>query len=217
MMPTQAVLRWLDGRGWLVLSGSDQITTDVRGMALGRAAADGGGACLSLTGDPADADRLLDDIDDLGAPSTYIVDIYNDDDVTLQRRLEEASVIIITNGTSADQVRSALKGAAIDGIQAAYEHGAVVLAEGVCAVALGEWLMLPTDDIISGLEWLHGALIEVDTPDVALYARPLFLVQPSAIAVGIGGGSALVLGPDGQVETWGLGQVTIALGPTFTG
>jgi len=39
--------------------------------------------------------------------------------------------------------------------------------------------------------------------------------QPSAIALGIGIGSALALGPDGEVETWGGKQVTIALGRNY--
>jgi hypothetical protein len=38
---------------------------------------------------------------------------------------------------------------------------------------------------------------------------------PDAIAIGIGPGSALVLGPNGEVETWGKQQVTISLGPGY--
>ncbi|MFN8448489.1 MAG: hypothetical protein U0521_07830 [Anaerolineae bacterium] len=98
-MPTQTVLQWLDGRGWLVLSGggSDEICA----QALGRVAADGV-ACVSPSGDP---DALLDDIADLGAPSGYLVDVFGEDDQTLRDKLAQAGMIVVVAGASGVDVR----------------------------------------------------------------------------------------------------------------
>lgn len=207
-MPTQTVLQWLDGRGWLVLSGDG--SDEIRAQALGRAAADGGVACLSLSGDP---DALLDDIADLGAPSGYLVDVFGEDDQTLHDKLAQAGMIVVVGGASGADVRGALRGAALDGIEAAYANGAVILLEGYSAMAFGSWLI--EDTVETGLEWLIGAAVLTGVKDAAHYARPIFDAQPNAVAIAIMSGSALALGPDGQVETWGGREVTIALGPVY--
>lgn len=211
-MPAQNVFRWLDGRGWLVLAGGGE-TGDIRAQALGRASADGGLACISLKGDPA----LLDDLEDLGAPSGYLVDLNTEDDKTIHDRLAEAGIIVIDSAASVKEARSSLRGAPIEGIQQAFENGAVVLVEGVTAAAFGGWLLLPGGEVTEGLEWLENALVAPAIVDLAAYAYPALLAQPSAIAVGIGQGSALALGPDGEVETWGEKRVTVALGASYTG
>jgi hypothetical protein len=210
-MPAQNVFRWLDGRGWLVLAGGGE-TGDIRAQALGRASADGGLACISLKGDP----LLLDDLEDLGAPSGYLVDLNTEDDKTIHDRLAEAGIIVIDSAPSVKEARSSLRGAAIEGIQQAFENGAVVLVEGVTAAAFGGWVLLSGGEVTEGLEWLENALVAPAIPDLATYARPVLIAQPSAIAVGIGQGSALALGPDGEVETWGEKRVTIALGNAYT-
>jgi hypothetical protein len=213
-VPAQNVFRWLDGRGWLVLAGGGE-TGDIRAQALGRAAADGGLACISLKGDP----NLLEDLEDLGAPSGYLVDLNTEDDQTIHDRLAEAGIIVIDSAASVKEARSLLRGAPIEGIQQAFEHGAVVLAEGITAAAFGGWLLLSGGEVTEGLEWLENALVaapQLAIPDLATYARPVLLAQPSAIAVGIGQGSALALGPDSEVETWGEKRVTIALGTAYS-
>lgn len=207
-MPTQSVLNWLDGRGWLILSGG--ADDEIRAQALGRAAADGGVACVSLSGDP---DALLDDIADLGAPSGYLVDVFGEDDQTLRDKLAQAGMIVITGGGSAADVRGALLGAALEGIEAAYANGAVILLEDYGAMAFGAWLV--DDDVTTGLEWLTGAAVLTGVADAALHATPIFDAQPNAVAIAIMFGSALALGPDGQVETWGKREVTIALGSAY--
>ncbi len=207
-MPKQSVFRWLDGRGWLVFSGG--ADDDVRALALGRAAADGGVACVALSGDP---DALLDDIADLGAPSGYVVDVFGEDDESLNDKLAQSGMVILVGGASAAEVRGALRGAALDGIQAAYQNGAVILLEGVDAMAFGAWLV--DDAVAGGLGWLEGAAVFTGVSNAGAPAKPVFEQQPDAIAVAILPGSALALGPDGQIEAWGEREVTIALGPAF--
>ncbi len=207
-MPAQSIFRWRDGRGWLILSGGD--SDEVRALALGRAAADGAVACVSLSGDP---DRLLDDIADLGAPSGYQVDVFGEDDETLQDKLAQAGMIVITGGDSPAEVRGALRGSPLDGIEAAYANGAILLLEGHAATAFGAWII--DSEIEAGLEWLEGAAVLTGVDQAAVYALPVFEAQPTAIAVAIMPGSALALGPDGQIEKWGEQQVTVALGPAY--
>jgi hypothetical protein len=207
-MPSQSVFHWLDGAGWLVFSGEG--SDEIRALSLGRTAADGAVACVSLTGDP---DHLLDDIADLGAPTGYLVDVYGEDDQTLHDKLGQAGMVIIAGGEDPAHVRGALRGAALEGIQAAYENGAIILLEGFSATAFGAWLMHET--VEAGLEWLQGAAVLTDVEDAAHYAKPIFAAQPTAIAVNIMTGSALALGPEGQIERWGEREVTIVLGPAY--
>jgi hypothetical protein len=207
-MPTQSVLHWLDGRGWLILSGG--ADDDIRAQALGRVAADGGVACVSLSGDP---DALADDIADMGAPSGYLVDVFGEDDLTLRDKLGQAGMIVIVGGASAADARGALSGAALEGIETAYANGAVILLEDYSAMAFGSWLI--EDEVKPGLDWLIGAAVLTGVDDAALNAKPILDAQPTAVAIAIMIGSALALGPDGQVETWGRREVTIALGPAY--
>lgn len=207
-MAGATVLRWIDGRGWLVLSGDDD--EDIRAIAINRSSADGGVACISLSGA---GEQLTDQMVELGAPSSYQVDMFTEDDQAVQTKLAEAGVVIIEGGVSPDEVRSVLRGAAIDGIQEAYQNGAVVLVEGVAAEAFGAWIL--SDAVAAGLEWIEGAVVMRGGAGAGARARPVFEAQPNAVAIAVEPGSALALGPDGQVETWGRRQVTVALGPAY--
>ena len=207
-MPSVSVFQWLDGAGWLVFSGGGD--DEIRALALGRSIADGAVACVSLTGNP---DDLLDDIADLGAPSGYLVDVYGEDDETLHEKLGQAGMVIVAGGEDPAHVRGALRGAALEGSQEAYANGAIILLEGFSATAFGAWLIHET--IEDGLDWLQGAAVLTNVEDAAYYAKPIFAAQPEAIAVNVMTGSALALGPDGQIERWGEREVTIVLGPAY--
>lgn len=214
-MASNAALQWQDGRGWLVLAGS--ASEAVRARALAIVAADGGIAYLATQGVNATVEQILTDIEDLGAPSGYLVDVLTEDDPVIQSKLAEASMIVIGGDPSVTNVRSALLGAAIAGIQEAFENGAVVLAEGSAAMTFGAWLLQDDGQINSGFGWLSSGLI---VPGIASVSespvtRIVMAAQPSAVAIGIGAESALALGPDGEVQPWGEQQVSIALGPTF--
>ncbi|MDX2160691.1 MAG: hypothetical protein SF162_05140 [bacterium] len=223
-MPETNIFRWLDGRGWLVLSGrltdDDPAANkgdvgDVRSLVLARSAADGGVACISLAGGAASADALLDALEDLGAPSGYIVDVFAEDDQTLEARLADAGVIVIDSAADGETARSALIGAPKDGIQAAYLNGAMILVEGHSIAAFGEWAIRPDGTLAPALEWLSGAVILPSAVQLADQVREALELEPAAIAVGISEGSALAFGPDGQVEVWGRGQVAVALGTAY--
>lgn len=214
-MARNNVLRWLDGRGWLVLSGSP--SDEIRALALGRAAADGGVAYVTF-GQSIEAEKTLADMEDLGAPSGYLVDVLTEDDATIHTRLGDASLIVITGGDSVDEMRSALLGAAASGIQEAFANGALILAEGLSAMLTGAWVISDSGALTPGLEWVDGALIIPALTSVvgSQQAQEVLAAQPMGIAVSIGAGSALALGPDGEVETWGQKQVTVTLGRNYS-
>lgn len=217
-MASHNVLRWRDGRGWLVLSGSSDNATDVRAQALGRVAADGAAVYVSLGNHDNWSDSALADMDDLGAPPGFIVDALTEDDQTIIERLTEAAIVVIEDAPDVSEVRSALLGAAVQGMQIAFENGAVILAEGNAAMVFGAWVVA-SEQVVSGLNWLEGALVVPGVTAVAQseQAQQVLNAEPAAIAVGLGSGSALALGPDGEVEPWGGRQVTVALGPEFSG
>jgi hypothetical protein len=214
-MPRNNVFQWPDGRGWLVLAGG--ADDEIRAQALGRAAADGGIAYVALGGDNLTGERALEDMEDLGAPSGYLVDLASEDDQTITAKLADAGIVVIESGANALEVRSALRGAAIEGIQTAYENGAVILVEGMSAMAFGDWIIRIEGTVDTGLEWIHGVLIAPGVTSAAEWGLSFLETQSAAFVVGIGTGSALALGPDGQIETWGDRQVTVALGKLFKG
>lgn len=220
-MPSHSVFRWLDGRGWLVLSGagspsSEVDLSEIRAKALGRAAADGAAAVVYL-GEASGADALLDDIEDLGAPSGYLVDIVTEDDETIRNRLSEAGVIVVSGASSSAAARAVLLGAAEDGIRAAYENGAIILVEGAASGAFGAYMLDRDGTVSAGLGWLMDALILPSLASIGQAALPVLNVHPEAVGVGIGNGAALALGGDGEVEIWGARRVSVALGSAYQG
>ncbi|NWG17357.1 MAG: hypothetical protein HXY41_12040 [Chloroflexi bacterium] len=217
-MAGSSILRWRDGRGWLVLSGARGESSAVRGQALGRAAADGGIAYVTLGDHDGWSDHTLADMDGLGAPPGYVVDALTEDDQTLSALLADAGIILIEDGPDVEVLRSGLMGAAAAGIQTAFENGAVVLVEGLAAMVFGAWVAKSAGQLLPGLGWLENALVLPGVTSVTQseLAQNVLREHSAAIAVGIGMGSALALGPDGEVEAWGQRQVTVALGSDYT-
>ena len=217
-MASNSVLQWLDGSGWLILAG-DNHHDEIRALALGRAAADGGVAYVVLgSGNLAAVEATLDNMEDMGAPTGYLVDVLSEDDATIEARLGEASVIVIGDVTDLTDLRSALMGAAIRGIQTAYENGAVVLAQGLSAMLFGVWMVGLDEHLGAGLSWVERVLIVPGAVgDAAPHLIQQFLYdEPASLSIFVGLNSALALGPTGEVETWGEGDVKITLGQGFT-
>jgi hypothetical protein len=214
-MPRASVLHWIEGRGWLVIAPGIQASHEIRARAINRAAADGALVCALVSGHSPSSDALLEDFEELGARSGYLVDLVTEDDETIEARLSEASIIVIQGGSDISSIRSALLGAAERGMRAAYERGALILAEGLSALLVGKWVMREDHVPVSGLDWLFGSIIIPVTAGLAELAKPVLTQQSGSYAVGISQGTALVLGPDGEVELWGDQQVAIALGTEY--
>lgn len=210
-MTGNTVFRWPDGAGWLVFSGGADAQGEVRAQVLGRARSDGGVAYIGLDDD--DDDDVLEDMAELGAPTGYLVNVFTEDDDTIRKQLEDAAVIVIPDHAALDTLRSGLTGATLDGLRAAHARGAVVFIEGGPIRLFGE-VYVGRAELVDGFGWLEGAFLlpSITTIRQSDEARDALENGRARIAVGIGIGSALVLGPQGEVEVWGSKQVTIALG-----
>ncbi|HLY25371.1 MAG TPA: hypothetical protein VKQ72_03460 [Aggregatilineales bacterium] len=212
-MPQANVFRWRDGAGWLILSGGDDPnsadSTEIEAETLARLAPGDPLAYIWAAGNVEDADERLTALEELGAPTGFLVDIMTEDDETLRRQLSEAALIVLGDGPDGAQLRSSLLGAALDGISAAYERGAVILGVGSGSAVLGGFLGEK-----DGLKWVERAIIqphyELEASAAALRAQ--LANHPEAYGLGIGTGSALALGPQGEVAAWGKKQITVALG-----
>lgn len=215
-MARNNVLQWHDGRGWLILSGGNLPESDIRAKAIGHIDADGGVAYISFGGN-AEAEILLGDMQDLGAPPGYLVDVLSEDDDTIRAKLGEASLVVVSSSSNIADTRSALMGAAVEGMQTAFENGAVILLEANSAAVFGAWMLLETGEIRQGIGWLSQMFVLPGLTAVAQSeaGKAALAEEASALALGIGQGSALALGPDGEVEPWGEQQVTIALGRSY--
>jgi len=215
-MPQVNILRWRDGRGWLVLAGSsaqlddrEDVEFEVQAQALTRIAYGEPIAYIWAAGDADTADRHLALLDEMGAPTGYLVDVVTEDDATIRAQLDEAGMIILGDGQAAETLRAALPGAALEGMKAAYARGAVILGIGAGAAALGSFV-----EGAQGLGWIENAIImpNYEQPERAAALHALLSAHPSAYGIGIGSRSALALGAQGQVEVWGERQVTVLLG-----
>jgi hypothetical protein len=211
-------IRWRDGRGWIVLSGGGNITSadtgHVEAEALARIPAGGPVAYIWAAGDIEAADRHLEALIDLGAPTGYLVDVLSEDDDSLRSELGDAGMIILGDGPNLKQLRSGILGAALDGMGQAYEHGAVILGIGQGAAVLGSFL-----DDQPGVGWVEQAAIVpgYEQAGQTERLRELLRKNPDAYGIGIGAESALALGPQGEVETWGKRQITVSLGTSASG
>jgi hypothetical protein len=210
------VLNWEQGAGWLVFSGGNTALGTIRAQALSRAFIDGHVVYISLASDGGDA--LLDDMEDLGAPTGYMVDIQHEDDETIYEQIHKASVIVIEVDTSLDALYEVIQGMPLRAIKVAYERGAVVLVEGLAINVFGKWVISDTGQILSGVNWIHDVFLEPDS-EGAVESRAVQTIMsnyPEAIAVNIGVGSAIAFGSQRQVEIWGERKVTLSLGQQYT-
>ncbi len=212
-MPTTNIFHWPDGRGWLILAGD--ADDDIRARALNQTAADGAIAYVKMNSSFEAGEETMEAMIALGAPSGYLVDVAAEDDQTVVSQLTEAGMVVIESGVSGAESRSVLLGAAAEGIRASYASGGVILAEGFSAMVFGAWVVQDDGTLVPGLEWLQSALLAPGVIGAAEWGRAALLERPTTIAVGIGPGSALALGPDGQVQAWGEGQITVALGRDY--
>lgn len=212
---TQQILTWESGAGWLVFSGGASEGSPIRAQALTRAAMDGDMVCISFADDGGES--LFDDMEDLGAPSGYILDIENTDPQTLTEELYQASLIVIEVGTHLDAFYQAVQGVTLQALRTAYQRGAVVLIEGLATNVFGRWVVSDEGRILAGAQWVHNAFIEPDSDGVqtSRAVQAIMANNPDAIAINISVGSAIALGSHGRIELWGEKKVTLSIGKQY--
>lgn len=215
-MADEKVLRWTTGLGWLVFSGGHTSSSPIRAQVLARSNAINRIAYISLAGDLGDA--LMDDIEDLGGPTGYLVDLAYEDEETIAEQIKDAGIIIVEMGSSLDALYNALRGAPAEAIKDAYQRGSVVLIEGLAVNLFGRWVISDNGELLDGLDWIEGAFIEPQSSgiDDSRAVQAVMESLPEAIAINIGIGSALALGNGGLLEVWGEQNVTISLGQQYT-
>jgi len=206
------VLKWIDGSGLLILSGGADELSDIRAQAISRIRSEG--AIVYISMDESHLDDLIDDFGELGAPTGYLLNIVAEDDETIRDSLATASMIVLPSIYDASELKAMLVGAGVEGIRGGYERGAVVFAEGEAASIFGKFILSDTEQPANGLDWIENSIIMPGMSSVSESPRvhQIITAKSSAVAIGIGDGSALVLGEDGHIETWGdEGLVTVAL------
>jgi cyanophycinase-like exopeptidase len=221
-------LQWRAGTGWLVLAGGgswrENETGDVDAAVLGWADLDRPMAVVPAAGSSTvNAEALLDYYADLGGPHGYVVPIFDAAGAQLQDNcdlLEEAGLIYIADGPElVGLVRALRTSPAMEASTRAFESGAVIIGMGAGAAALGAWVAEPADrdsDMTRaepGLAWLNNIILapHFEGTEDAHRLRHLLSLKPNCLGMGIPDRVALGLGPCGEVENVGSGQVTVVV------
>jgi hypothetical protein len=214
-MNQQGPLRWITGKGWLILSAASP-DSDIRSQTLARADAEGVVVYASFADDRGDA--LMDDMEDLGALTGYLVDFEVDRGAALRKHLEDVSLLVIETGNSLDRFLAALTDDVAAALRRVYEQGAVLLIEGLAVNAFGRWVLTDSGAVVEGLNWLENVFVEPAAPEDHERAtmKQLLGAFDRGIGITIGEESALVLGGNGSLEVWGRGNVQVLLGRQYT-
>ena len=221
------------GDGWLVLIGGgefsfgDTLEADVAWIDRAQALPDAL-PTLPLDADPADADAEPRHVGFIPAASgsvdyghhfseymegelgqvVEVIPIYRSRDARRGRNLERIadSSAVYLGGGVADHLLEALEGQPANEALLDYlRGGGTVVAIAAAAQALGAWVRsIQVGEHVTGLSWLLGGVVEPNSnPGHDRRFREL-MAQPGVTwGLGLPPGSALLLGPDGEVEVVG--------------
>jgi cyanophycinase-like exopeptidase len=217
-------LRWRTGDGWLIVAGGGQRHGDVSGeiaaAALIWADLDRPMAVLPTAGGSSHgAELLLESYADLGGPEGYVVPIYDAADAQLRENcgyLVQAGLIYIADGPDALRLTRALRSSpALDALQAAFDAGAVIVAEGAGALTVGAWLPSQSDGarVEPGLGLLENVIVYPHfVPGSSSRSLQASLKEcQTGLGLGLPDQTALALGPLGEVKSLGEEQVTVVV------
>jgi len=233
-------LRWRAGRGWIILVGGGELADilDIHRAAIEAMSDEAPVVYVPAASARPDAGRergqlVVEQIGELGGPVGYIVPIFSRADANDPknvRRVTQAGLVYLGDGSAqklvetlsvpsgAGQSTDAHSTAALDALAAAFAAGAVIIAEGEAACALGAWGLGADGVIRAGWDWLPDALIRPSFDEAAAAAlRNAIKSKPACLGLGIPPGVALALGPENQVQTLSASgqQVTVVLGYRF--
>lgn len=219
-------IEWREGKGRLVLIGgtSDQWrTTEL----LDRAAIELMPANMPIAFVPAAAcppdygTSFLAAYKRLGAPGGYIVPIsdresaYGAQNAAL---LREAGLIYFGGGESPALLASMTDTPALEAVAEAYERGAVVVGMSAGAIGLSTRGVSMGAGVLQGWGWLPRALVAVHHSAEREAAFDAAMREhPDMLGLGLPEDAGLVLGPRGQIESWGDEEIVVKRGATFGG
>jgi len=217
-------LRWRDGRGWLVLAGGgkpEDITHILR-AAIGAMSDESPvvfvpTASTASNGDHDTSQRIIAQIETLGGPTGYVVPIFTHTDATdlrNVRRLAQAGLVYLGDGLAQQLITALSNTPTLDALAAVYEAGAIVVAAGAAACALGARGLCEQETV--GWGWLPDALICPHYTEASTL-REAVKAHPECLGLGLPQDTALALGPDNQVQTLSASgqQVKVVLGYRF--
>jgi cyanophycinase-like exopeptidase len=217
-------LRWRDGRGWLVLTGGGKpkdishiLRAAIEAMSDESPVVFVPTASAAPDGDHDTSQRILAQIETLGGPASYVAPIFTHTDATdlrNVRRLAQAGLVYLGDGLAQRLVTTLSDTPSLDALVAAYEAGAVVVAAGAAACALGA--RGTCEQEIVGWGWLPDAFICPHYTQASTL-REAVKAHPECLGLGIPQDTALALGPENQVQTLSASgqQVTVILGYRF--
>jgi cyanophycinase len=216
-------LSWLSGEGWIVLIGGEEAAQEESGdidvSLLAHTDFTHPIAYVpTASGSPSKGEALLEDYADLGGPRGDIVPLYSPADAgepSNRLLLAEAGLIYIGDGKATPLVQTLSGSLALQGMVESFLRGGLIVGVGAGAMALGSWIVGQEEggSLEPGLGWLQDAVVvpqfvgAAEMPSLQAALRQ----ETGVVGLGIPQGTALALGPAGQVETWGAGEVTVVV------
>ena len=222
-MPQQGPLHWLDGEGWLVLAGGGDWrrgdTDPIDAQVLSLANLDRPMVILLSEGSRSTADDLLEHFTVLGGPGGEAFSLAEMTREQLQTErfttlLQEAGILYLGGENPLPLVNNLYNTEALRFIVEGYStlQGLMLVGMGAGAAALSRWVFTPQPPYqqAMGLGFLINAVVvpHFTGTENSPILRALPQIGDNLLGLGIPDGAALTLGPQGQVETWGEGQVT---------
>ncbi len=210
MAPPQSFFVRPEGGGWLILCGG---TADDATLARAAALVEEPGPLVVLT--PADSDReaaesrLIECSTVCGIPGEILT---MGGSAPIDERLSEASIVVLPDMVDAQDLVAALEDSGSgEVLVATLAEGAVIVAEGRSAEALGD--AVEADAPIAGCGWLRRAVIQARFVEGT--ACRVLGKRPMLFRLGLGEHAAVALGPQGDVEVWGEPSPTVTLGAAW--
>jgi len=222
-------LHWLDGEGWLVLLGGgrwERGETDlVDAQVLSIANLDRPMVILLSEGEQETAQALLEHYTLLGGPggeAFVLSEVTCHSEVTRHffqssdflSLIAEAGIFYMGGENPQRLVRSLWNTPALEQIVRSFStlQGLLLIGAGGGATSLGTWLVdvVPDGHISRGLGFLANAVVvpHFTKTEEAVALQQTLKAYPGHLGLGLPDGTALALGPQGQVETWGTDEVT---------
>lgn len=217
-MPQSTIFSWKPG-GWIVLAGGGDPTSEanllVDGNVLSRTVSNFPMAYIWSAGDIDAADHHLEQFQELGGRTGFLLDILSERNASIAEQLDEAGIIVLGDGPRFMDVQQKLPGIVIEAMERAFIEGATIYAIGRMAGVFASWMPIPPIGVAPGLGWVQNAIIKAPyDPDQHANELQAWLTDniPDAYGIGLGEGAAIAFSPQGQVELWGRQATTILLG-----
>lgn len=222
-MPQQGPLQWLDGEGWLVALGGGYVPRGAADAALTYLLSvinlDRPMVVLLADGARSDAEAVLDQFTALGGPGgeAFSLPAMTRDTFFAPGFLEllsEAGLLYLGGENPLPLLLNLHNTSALKRIQESFAslQGLTLVGAGGAAPVLGRFAIGPAPDYLQarGLDFLQNIVIEshFTCTEESIVLRNINQLGPGLLGLGIPDAAALAFGPQGQVETWGVGQIT---------